>query len=220
MVGAAKEGKREAGEIGRFPCRRGVKAEAGALNRPRWWAGARGREKGRRGAGWCAGGKRKGRNGATAGRGNELGRAWEGERRRSEVRSTGPPAGRPGREERRGPGQFLELGWKGRKWDFSKTNPFLFLIFKSKPNSNQIQVWFQIYLPIQIKIDNFVRLPNINFTTLKILLFFSNLLFFLFFYFKAIFKPFSKTFQITLEFWINTTHHDKLYAPTCINNQC
>ena len=44
--------------------------------------------------------------------------------------------------------------------------------------------------------DNFVSLCKINFTTLKILLFF----YFLFFYFKAIFKPFSKTFQITLEF--------------------
>ena len=66
-----------------------------------------------------------------------------------------------------------------------------------------------------MKMDNFVRLSKINSTTLKILLFSS----FLFFYFKAIFKPFSKTFKITLEFWINTTHHDKLYAPTCMNNQ-
>ena len=65
---------------------------------------------------------------------------------------------------------------------------------------------------------NFVRLSKINFTTLKILLF-SNFLFFLFFDFKAIFKPFSKTFEITLEFWINTTHHDKPYAPTCMHNQ-
>ena len=47
--------------------------------------------------------------------------------------------------------------------------------------------------------ENFVRLSKINFMTLKILLF-SNFLFFLFFYFKAIFKPFSKAFQITLEF--------------------
>ena len=46
---------------------------------------------------------------------------------------------------------------------------------------------------------NFGKFPKINFTTFAILLF-SNFLFFLFFYFKAIFKLFSKTFQITLEF--------------------
>jgi len=50
-----------------------------------------------------------------------------------------------------------------------------------------------------IKMVNSIRLSKINFTTLKILLF-SNFLFFLFFYFKALFKLFSKTFQITLEF--------------------
>jgi len=39
--------------------------------------------------------------------------------------------------------------------------------------------------------ENFVRLSKTNFTTLKILLF-SNFIFFLFFYFEAIFKLFSK----------------------------
>ena len=104
--------------------------------------------------------------------------------RRGKVGRLGGRAGRNG-DGRRGKGRAgcwaksakeaglnLELGWKGRKGDFSKTNPFLFLILKTKPNSNQIQVLFQIYFPIQIKMNNFVRLPKINFTTLKILLFF------------------------------------------------
>ena len=64
------------------------------------------------------------------------------------------------------------------------------------------------------KMDNFVRLSKINFTTLKILLF-SNFLLFLFFYFKAIFKNLPNYFGV----WINTIHHNKLYAPTCMHNQ-
>jgi len=55
---------------------------------------------------------------------------------------------------------------------------------------------------------NFVRLSKINFTTLTTLLF-SNFLFFLFFYSKVIFNFISKAFQFTLEFWINTIHHNK-----------
>ena len=48
--------------------------------------------------------------------------------------------------------------------------PKSFSILSSKPilimNQMQIQIEFQIYFSTQIKMGNFGRLPNINFTTL------------------------------------------------------
>ena len=64
-----------------------------------------------------------------------------GRRRKGGEALAVPPAGQAGcrrgkRKRRTGP--VPKLGWKGRKESFSKSNPFLFLFFKSKPNSNEI----------------------------------------------------------------------------------
>ena len=117
--------------------------------------------------------------------------------------SSGPRSGRGGRNRA---GKFLELGWKMKNRSFSNSNSFLILVFKSKTNSNQIQVCFQIYFPK--KMHNFVRLSKINFT-----IFFKSSYFQ--FFFSFISKPFLISFQTNFnhfDFSIKTIHPIKSNA--------